>query len=227
MSKVNFDEHAHSYRELLKSSLGLFGKKESFFDLYKMYCIKKWVVNNNQSYDILDYGCGIGKLSGLLAKDLSQSAVYGYDISVKSLSVAMEENAGLKNIYFINELSEERKYDFVVASNVFHHVKSDEHVSVLNKIRKILKPGGKIIIFEHNPLNPLTRYIVRACPFDADAELIWQHNFAKLAAASGLRIELKPYILFFPWASKLLRKAEYFLRHIPFGAQYMLVLTCK
>ncbi len=227
MSKVDFDEHAHSYRESLKSSLGFFGKNESFFDLYKVYCIKKWVANNNQAYDMLDYGCGIGKLSSLLAKDLGRSTVYGYDVSVRSLSVAIEENAGLKNVHFINELSEERNYDFVIASNVFHHVKPDERVSVLNKIKNMLKPYGRIIIFEHNPFNPLTRYIVRNCSFDADAKLIWRNNFIELSVTCGLKIEHKPYILFFPLASKLLRALEYYLRHIPFGAQYMLVLMHK
>lgn len=224
---VNFDEHAQNYRESLRSSLGPFGKNEAFFDLYKVYCIKNWVANDNRAYDVLDYGCGIGKLAGLLAKDLRQSNVYGYDTSGKSLSVAKEENAGLKNVYFINDLSGAQRYDFIVVSNVFHHIKPDEHADTLLKIKGFLKPGGKIVIFEHNPLNPLTRYIVSKCPFDADAKLVWRHEFTRLAAACGLEVELKRYILFFPWSSKLFRDLEYLLGHVPLGAQYMLLLTHK
>lgn len=226
MSKDIFDKHAQNYRDTLKTSLGCFGKSDTFFDTHKINYIKDWVVSSSQPYDILDFGCGIGKLTCLLAKDFQQSTVYGYDTSKESLSIAREENAGLRNIYFINELSGEQKYDLVIAANVFHHIKPAERIGELTKMKGLLKPAGKIIIFEHNPFNPVTRYIVSRCPFDSDAELIWCHKFIKLAAACGLKVEFKRYILFFPWYSRLLKNIEYqLLMHFPLGAQYMLLLT--
>jgi hypothetical protein len=35
-----------------------------------------------------------------------------------------------------------------------------------------LKEDGHFIIFEHNPINPVTRHLVKNCPFDADAVLL-------------------------------------------------------
>lgn len=138
--------------------------------------------------------------------------------------VAKKENSELKNIYFIDELSEKQKYNFIIAANVFHHIKLAERKDALLKLKKLLKPSGKIIIFEHNPLNPITRRIVKECSFDKDAEIILRGEFIKLAEACDLKTELKRYIVFFPWASNLLRNLEHLLKFVPLGAQYMLVL---
>ena len=47
-----------------------------------------------------------------------------------------------------------------------------EHVALLAEIRRVLKPQGLLFVFEHNPLNPLTRHAVDTCPFDENAVLI-------------------------------------------------------
>lgn len=227
MPETGFDSYSHNYRETLKASISFSGKGDEFFDSFKIYYIKKWVANDNRAYDILDFGCGIGKLTGLLAKEFQQSLVYGHDISKKSLNVAREESAGLKNVCFVDSLPEDKKYDFIIVANVFHHINHSEHANTLLKIKEFLKPDGKIVIFEHNPFNPLTRYVVNTCPFDADARLIYQHKFTKLIKICGMKVELKPYIVFFPWPSGIFRMLENLLRHVPLGAQYMLLLTNK
>jgi len=225
--KADFDKHSRTYRETLNTSLRLFRRDKNFFDLLKASCIKNWVIKDSDTYDILDFGCSVGKLTGLLAKDFRRSSVLGYDISSESLAVAEEENAGLKNIHFTNEFPEGQMYDFIIAANVFHHIDSSQHVDALCTIKQLLKPKGKIVVFEHNPLNPLTRYIVSICPFDTDARLIWLRNFVKIANMSNLRVELRSYVFFFPWHSNIFRKMEWVLRHIPLGAQYMLTLVHK
>ncbi len=35
----------------------------------------------------------------------------------------------------------------------------------------VLKKKGRVYIFEHNPYNPVTRYLVATCEFDRDAVL--------------------------------------------------------
>lgn len=227
MFKSDFDEHAQNYRKSLNASLAPFGGKDNFFDFYKIYCLKKWAITENQSYDILDYGCGIGKITSILVREFPQSNIYGFDVSKESMLVAKKENAELKNIYFMDELSEKQKYDFIIAANVFHHIEPNERINAMNKIKNLLKSSGKIIIFEHNPLNPITRRIVSQCPFDKNAEIILRNKFIQLAKSCGLEIEFKQYIVFFPWPSKLFRNLEILLGFLPLGAQYMLVLKSK
>ncbi len=227
MSRVDFDQYSDNYGELLKSSAILFKKNDEFFAAVKLHCIKKWVMEGNQANSILDFGCGIGKFSGLLAKCFPASNIHGYDISQRSLDRAREENSELKNVIFNNELFTERKYDFITIANVFHHIKAKERVNTFCKLRELLNPGSKIAIFEHNPLNPVTRYVVSSCPYDSDAELISARKLAGLANKGGLKVTWKGYILFFPWSQTFFRNAEGLLRHLPLGAQYMLLLAKK
>jgi hypothetical protein len=50
---------------------------------------------------------------------------------------------------------------------------------------------GAGIVFEHNPLNPLTRHAASTCPFDANAVLIGARTMhARLRAAGFGRISL-------------------------------------
>jgi len=224
LRKVDFDQFSHNYREALRSCTGLLGKSDDFFASVKLHCLKNWVLTDDGSCEILDFGCGIGALSGFLAKDFPNSQIYGYDISQKCLSVAKENNAGVKNVRFASDLPQGKKYDLIIAANVFHHIKPPERVGALCFLKELLKPKGKIIIFEHNPFNPLTRSIVRSCPFDSDATLIWRREFCGLTKTSGLEIVNNYYILFFPWASKIFRKLENLLKAMPLGGQYMLLL---
>ncbi|OHB72172.1 MAG: hypothetical protein A2W17_00910 [Planctomycetes bacterium RBG_16_41_13] len=219
-----FDKDAYRYREMLKSAVSFFGVEEPFFDYYKVYCLKRWITDCDESYDILDFGCGIGKLTAILAKTFQKSSIYGYDISCASLSVAREASATINNVYFVSDLNGGKRYDFIIAANVFHHIKVEEHSAVLFKMKMLLNNNGKICIFEHNPLNLLTQYIVKRFPFDVDAKLIWRHVFIKKVLLNELKVFAKEYILFFPWRVDLFRKIERFLVHIPLGAQYMLIL---
>src|SRR3989344_5977363 len=225
MPKVDFDKHADTYRESLNKCFAPFYGDDTFFDRYKIDCIKKWAAPKDGAYDFLDYGCGIGKITGPLAKEFPQSEVYSWDISMESVRGGREEYSGLKNVHFVDELPPEQKYDFIVVAMVFHHVAPEERAVAMSQIKKLLKSGGKVIIFEHNPLNPVTRHIVNNCPFDTDAKLILRNKFVKLAEGCGFEAVFKRYIVFFPWPAKFLRGLENLLRSVPMGAQYMLVLS--
>ena len=80
-------------------------------------------------------------------------------------------------------------------------------------------------IFEHNPLNPVTRQVFENCPFDVDAEMLTTRQTHELALASGLRIQHSAYTLFFPKPLKILRPLERYLRWLPLGAQYYVQLA--
>ena len=52
--------------------------------------------------------------------------------------------------------------------------------------------------FEHNPLNPLTRFIVRRCPLDADAHLLGAGQARRLVCGAGFTSVAARYYLFLP-----------------------------
>ena len=84
----------------------------------------------------------------------------------------------------------------------------------------MLRPGGWLVIFEHNPVNPVTRYIVATCEFDKNAVLIPAGRLRACEKVAGFtKVEVK-YTGFFPGALRVLRPVEPYLSALPVGAQY-------
>ena len=53
----------------------------------------------------------------------------------------------------------------------------------------VLKPGGRLYVFEHNPRNPLVRYVIARTPIDENAILLdareVQHGLLGAGATSS------------------------------------------
>jgi len=219
--KVNFDGYADNYDDCLNKQLGISGEDSEYFDCYKVNCLNEFCVQGAKGLDILDYGCGIGKLSFLFARNLPDSEVTGFDISNACIDNAEKQNT-FQNLSFTIDATSLQKYDYIIVSNVFHHITPEKRVNVLKQLRTHLKERGQIVIFEHNPFNPVTRYAVKNCDFDEDAVLITLREFIQLGKKANLQVFDKRYIVFFPSFLSALRPLEKRLGFCPFGAQYML-----
>ncbi len=103
---------------------------------------------------------------------------------------------------------------------MFHHIEAAEHVPLLRSLRRLLRPGGVLAIFEHNPVNPVTRYIVATCPFDENAVLIPAPTFVARQREAGFSRVSATYTGFFPGQLRALRPLERFMGPLPVGAQY-------
>lgn len=223
MMPADFDKYADNYEELLNSSLRPFGETDDYFNLYKLNCLKRWAYDSDREIKILDFGCGIGKLSKLLAQAYPKSAVYGYDVSSKSIVYARTQQGYLKSLAFGSRLSDAGAYDLIVVSNVFYHIKRKDRMETLLRLTDLLKLDGILAIIEHNPFNPLTVHTVKRCPIDRDADLLSMERFIRLAKDCGLGVQVKRYIVFFPKLLKTLRNLESYLGFLPLGAQYFAI----
>ncbi len=90
----------------------------------------------------------------------------------------------------------------------------------LSELRRGLRPGGLVMIYEHNPLNPLTVRAVRTCAFDENAVLIRAATLKERLVEAGFTGATARYRLFFPRALRLLRPLEQWMTWLPLGAQY-------
>jgi SAM-dependent methyltransferase len=118
--------------------------------------------------------------------------------------------------------SEEQLFDAIFTACVFHHISHDFHEKWLKELFRVIKPGGVLAVYEHNPLNPLTVRAVNTCPIDVNARLIRAGNMKKLLIDCGWRDVRVEYKVFFPSVLKHLRFLEKRMNVLPLGAQYRL-----
>lgn len=105
---------------------------------------------------ILDVGCGPGNLMVLLKKRFPGSEVYGLDVDPQILEYArINLKKSLIEAEIINagatEIPTYRKYDIVISTLVFHHLKTEDKIAAMEQVRKVLKPGGCFFLFDFGP----------------------------------------------------------------------------
>ena len=103
-----------------------------------------------QGADILEVGCGNGRLSLKLAE--SANSVAGIDLDTRLVDFATEyaATAHLPNLRFLEMRSEalafkDESFDIVVMPWMLHMVQ--ERQQALLEARRVLKPGGKLMVF--------------------------------------------------------------------------------
>jgi len=216
-----FDAFASEYRELVDRSVRLTGESSRYFAAYKAAYIAREVAPR-PGEKILDYGCGVGLLAQELKKRLDGVSVDGFDVSAESVQKLDADLRGSGK--FSSNLSElDADYDVVVVANVLHHVEPNRRAEAVREAAARLGPDGKLVVFEHNPLNPLTRRAVAQCPFDECVVLLPRKETVAHLTASNLRVVAADYIVFFPRWLAWFRPLERSLAWCALGAQYAVV----
>lgn len=213
-----FDEVAEDYSELHTQVLGASGEPIGYFAQYKIDRLKRLGFSSDTT--VLDYGCGIGNLTSLLVENFS--SVVGFDPSAGSIAVARDR---LPKVTFHTESETivDSSFQLAVLAGVLHHVDPVDRAGVVGDALSKVAPGGSIVVFEHNPHNPLTVRAVRDCAFDEDAILLRPREVRRLLADSGAVNVRQYFVVFFPRTLALLRGLEPALGWVPIGAQTMTV----
>jgi SAM-dependent methyltransferase len=217
---ARFDDYAQAYDDLHQASVSASGESTRYFAEYKLQCLERLGVAKDQP--LLDFGCGIGNLLEVLEGRFTE--VHGFDPSERSLEVA-RKRAPSAQLHEQLDSVPAQYFQTAVLSGVLHHVPPAERLDVMRSVIGKLRSGGRVIVFEHNPFNPLTRRAVAACEFDDDAILLWPWALKRLLAAGGLsRAELE-FIVFFPKSLAFLRPLEPKLHWLLLGAQQLAYAT--
>jgi SAM-dependent methyltransferase len=226
MKQAEFDKFAEEYLATHAQNLKISGEDPEFFARYKIDEIRRrWTREGRpEPKNVLDFGCGIGAALPHLAKAFPTARLTGLDVSEKSLAIArtripaevklVRHDGG--NALPIAPASQ----DLIFTACVFHHIDAGQHEALFANFAKLLKPGGVLCVFEHNPINPVTRYIVATCPFDENAVLIPSGVLKGRLKRSGFGKVGVAYTGFFPGALRALRPLEPSLKAVPLGAQY-------
>ena len=178
---------------------------------------------------MLDFGCGTGSSIPFFTNYLDNPALTCADVSDKSLEIAKRRFGGLAIYSHINGPNldlESGSVAMVFSSCVFHHIILEQQPAWFMELRRVTRPQGVALIFEHNPINPLTRRAVAECAFDKDAILLKAATLSSRLRASGWTPLAVRYHVFFPGFLRRLRPVETWLGWLPLGGQYS-VLSVK
>ena len=223
-----FDQFADNYDETLNQALAASGESKEFFARGRVewlaQCLKE---RRFPVRSVLDYGCGTGDTTALLRNTFKCESAVGLDVSERSLERAARDHgsAQCRFLTFPN-YTPDGTVDVVYCNGVFHHIPVGERFPAVQFIIRCLRPGGIFALWENNPWNLGTRYVMFRCDFDKDAVKITPPAAARLLRKGGFEVLRTDFNFFFPRFLRALRPMEPALTRIPLGAQYQ-VLACK
>lgn len=225
--KGEFDAFADGYDDILRKSVEAAGEESAFFAEYKVKDVRA-DLGGGRGLRILDFGSGVGTSVPWFRRYFPDCTLTCADVSRRSLDVAAARFPGAAEfVHFDGDALPfaDASFDVAFAACVFHHIPAALHAPLLAELRRVLAPGGRLFLFEHNPYNPATVYIVKTCPLDENAVLIRGAEMRRRVAAAGFTRARLRYRLFFPGFLALLRPLERHLAGVPLGAQYSVSAT--
>lgn len=152
----------------------------------------KRMLNLNKA-DVLEVGCGAGRLSSVFKT--KNNRLLAIDPDPRRLRQARKK---VKGVVFkqgtINTLKTGRNFDYIIFSMSFHHLPSRSRASALKIARLRLKSGGQIILIEPEPNTVITDLVTIFQPIEKKRI---QEAFALLAQFS--RFQLKTSKISLSW----------------------------
>jgi len=218
--KAEFDRFDQTYEAELDDAIAFAGREHEFYVEAKARRLLELARRRlgDRPLGVLDVGCGPGLTDRHLLPHVGSLA--GVDPSPGMVERARSENPDADySVYDGERLPfEDATFDLAFAINVLHHVAIPNRRPLVEELGRVTKPDGLVAVFEHNPLNPLTRRVVRSCAFDEDVVLLGQAELVRLFRAAGLVVVDREYLLFFPWRADALERR---LTRLPLGAQHV------
>jgi SAM-dependent methyltransferase len=226
---AEFDQHAANYDGGFDNPLKrLTGASPDAFTAVKA----RWLLRCDPGLKagglrLLDYGCGVGDLLRVLVAMGGRGRFTGCDISPAMLGEAERRwpaELGARPSFVQQRDARtsfaDGAFDLTIASAVLHHVPPAERVAVYAELGRVLRAGGRLVVFEHNPRNPLVRHVVARTPIDRDARLLDASEVRQSLAKQGFCDLGVGYLMFAPPRLTILRGLDRALFWLPLGAQY-------
>jgi SAM-dependent methyltransferase len=224
MKEAEFDQFADEYESQHRQNIAVTGESPEFFAEYKIRQLTTFVPDLLAApARVLDFGSGIGNSIPFFRKYFPNASLTCADASSRSIELSRKRFPGQERFALVkgDEIPiDTGSFDLVFSACVFHHIAQEEHRHWLAELLRVTRPGGWLVIFEHNPFNPMTVSAVNTCPFDENAKLISASTLIRSINDAGwVRSELC-YHVFFPRALAALRPIEKHLGWFALGAQY-------
>lgn len=222
-SPATFDPFAATYEADLARGLSLSGEGQDFFARRRIEHLRDVLASSGAvPRRVLDFGCGAGSSTPLFLATLGAESVDGVEESPALRERAGREHGSARARFHAPvDLPEAARFELAFSNGVFHHIAPARRAEAVRYVRDRLAPGGHFALWENNPWNPGTRWVMRRIPFDRDAITLAPPETRRLLAGEGFRIVRTDHLFFFPRFLAWLRPLERGLRAFPLGAQYL------
>jgi SAM-dependent methyltransferase len=222
---TEFDKYAADYELALAEGLSISGEDKNYFARGRIAwlasCLRQLVEEPRAA---LDFGCGTGSATPYLFDLIGVESVIGLDVSSKSLDVAKRTyGSACTQFLLFNQYLTSERIDLAFCNGVFHHIPPSGRAAVVDYIYRLLRPGGLFALWENNPWNPGTRYVMSRIPFDRDATTLTAPETRRLLRAGGFEILRTDFLFIFPRVLSWLRCVEPLIAQLPLGAQYQVL----
>jgi ubiquinone/menaquinone biosynthesis C-methylase UbiE len=221
-----FDSYSERYDEAVNDAIAFSKLKVELFVRVKaayMQDILASHFSDPSSIELLDVGCGIGSYHPYWID--SVGSLRGVDLSLKCIERASKRNPRVGYETYDGDRLPfvDHSFDAVVTICVMHHIDPPKRPRFAAELRRVTKPGGITVVFEHNPSNFLTRRVVSSCIFDKGVSLLPHQETENLMRQACFDVGRSRFILLVPAFTKLLRRVDSLFSWLPLGAQYF---TC-
>jgi SAM-dependent methyltransferase len=222
-----FDSFAADYDAVLNRGLSLSGESKDFFIdgrllwLHRRLAALQHPLPTNPH--VLDFGCGTGSAFNPLRRIFKTARVTGVDISTAELALAKSHHPWANTLTPDPAAAHPLAADLAYSNGTFHHIPPAQRDAALAFIFHALKPGALFALWENNPYNPGTRWVMSRIPFDKDAITLTPAESRRRARAAGFHVLRTDFLFIFPKFLKPLRPLEPMLSRLPLGAQYQIL----
>ena len=111
------------------------------------------LIELNQPHQILDFGCGCGRILRYFHKFSDQSDFYGTDIDEEAITWCKQNLAQIGGFVHNQELPPlpfaDQFFDFIYSISVFTHLPEDMQFAWLEELQRVVKPGGYLLLTIH------------------------------------------------------------------------------
>lgn len=218
-----FDRYEADYEGVVNRALGSWGDVDRFAArkarLLATFLAERF--GDSSSLRVLDVGSGVGLTDRHLQGRFRLLA--GAEVAYAASARARREVPECSCLCYDGERLPlaDGSVDAAFTICVLHHVEEDDREQFLREIARVLRPGGTLCVFEQNPWNPATRWVVSRCEFDRGVKLVRAGRLRELLKGAGFRSVGRRYCTFFPMEGSWVAALEERLAAIPIGAQYM------
>lgn len=108
-----------------------------------------------RDHHVLEIGCGVGQLTGLIEPQVPEGRVFGVDISTNAIATAIQRLKGRGNVELaVDDMSAfavDRRFDRILLPDVLEHIPEAGHDRLFATLEKHLATGGLICIHIPDP----------------------------------------------------------------------------